>query len=405
MRGIMLPPALLVLYSGASGFNQDRLVSSPTHLTYTTDMKTGNIPYLARLDLLRFVAAMAVVIFHFYGMASQEVKSANPYLKVIIEHGHFGVSLFLVMSGYLMCAIYDRNPQIKYSDFIYNRLVRVGPLALVLFLASLFAFWGKVDVTKHVINFITLQFNADTSYQVAPLWTIAVEFQLYLIVGFLYGIIRHKGVIGFVGLLAVLGVGRFMIVTSTHKYGVFSYDSVYYSIFGRIDQFAIGMIAYMLSKNRFGTFRNPAHSLMAILSLLTLFFLSSSIDWNADTLASDLARTYYLTAEALACAYLMISVCNMSMKIPGEKYLAWLGMTSYSIYLWHQLIIETYMHRAGEWVATLSANEFMLQTALIVIPVVIAMSALSYKYIEEPILSLRKSYQKQKQAQPLEKAA
>ncbi|MBU9564157.1 hypothetical protein C6T69_22365 [Burkholderia multivorans] len=355
-------------------------------------MKTGNISYQPRLDLLRFFAAFLVVMLHLYGTAATQQQRENPVFTLLIEHGHVGVSLFLVMSGYLMCAIHDRNPSIKYSDFIYNRMVRVGPLAVCLFLLSLFVFWGKVDVTKQIINFVTLQFNADPAWQVAPLWTVAVEFQLYLIAPFLFGILQHRGIYGMLGLLGAFAVVRFMMISATHDAGVFSYDAAYYSIFGRLDQFALGMIAYMSAKHRFGWLRNPIHIMLALALLVGLFFFSSSFDWNADTVIADLVRTFYLTVEAFICAYLMIAVCNTAIRIPGERWLAWLGMTSYSIYLWHQLVIEAYFHRASTFSATLNPIAFLLQAIFIVMPLVALVSVISYRYIEVPILALRRHY-------------
>lgn len=95
-------------------------------------MKSKNFIYLSRLDHLRFFAAILVVFFHFKGINFNNFTYSNIFEKISrvwVEHGHTGVSLFLVLSAFLftlICA--GGKKQIIYWKFIYNRVLRILPL-------------------------------------------------------------------------------------------------------------------------------------------------------------------------------------------------------------------------------------------------------------------------------------
>ena len=63
--------------------------------------ESKNVDYISRLDHLRFLAAILVVMFHFYhGMIPMEAYSGNPLLTLFSE-GSSGVDLFFVA---VMCS-------------------------------------------------------------------------------------------------------------------------------------------------------------------------------------------------------------------------------------------------------------------------------------------------------------
>ena len=75
-------------------------------------MQSQNIHYIARLDHLRFFAFVLVFVFHFLGPDSPLVfhgEWMNPkdLAKLWIQNGSSGVSLFLVLSGFLFSLIAD----------------------------------------------------------------------------------------------------------------------------------------------------------------------------------------------------------------------------------------------------------------------------------------------------------
>ena len=91
-------------------------------------MKSLNLNYITRLDHLRFFAALLVILVHMKGNINLlpedtgllgAFSSLSGFIKNWIFNGSAGVSLFLVLTGFLFCLISDLgHKKIKYSLFI-----------------------------------------------------------------------------------------------------------------------------------------------------------------------------------------------------------------------------------------------------------------------------------------------
>ena len=71
-------------------------------------MQTQQHPYLSRLDHLRFLAASLVVLFHFFHFTHGDLKSGNPLVS-LVDEGHTGTALFMVISGFIFTVIAGHN--------------------------------------------------------------------------------------------------------------------------------------------------------------------------------------------------------------------------------------------------------------------------------------------------------
>jgi peptidoglycan/LPS O-acetylase OafA/YrhL len=340
------------------------------------------------MDVLRFVAAAAVVIYHVYVWGPKWDGKYIPELgNLLFLRGSAGVSLFMVMSGYLMAQIFMKYPHATYAEFIYNRFVRIAPLCLLLLVGGIASHDSNTQVFRQLLNILTLQFNVDRADLIAPLWTIATEFQFYLIMPVLAVMIARSGLSSFLKLTAFISIFRLMIMTSVVQWAETPYNTAYYSIIGRFDQFAVGIVmAHMPATwNRF--FKNPLHVIVAMAMFVGMFFLASSNPWWNRTPMQVLFQSYYLTAEGMVCGYFMISFMNAAIRVPFERQLAALGAASYSMYLLHEIIARQYLALFPEQIVGLRVDAIVF-----VLPVVCALSMLSYHFFEKPFLSFRKSY-------------
>jgi Predicted acyltransferases len=355
-------------------------------------METKNLTYMPRMDVLRFIAAAIVIVYHVYEWGPKwDGKYIPDIWNLIFIRGSAGVSLFMVMSGYLMAQIFMKYPHATYREFIINRFVRVAPLGLLLLLGGIAANDGG-DVSRKVISALTLQFNVDRSGMIAPLWTIATEFQFYLVVPFLAAMVARSGLSTLVKLTIFIGVFRILLMVHTMRNEDFAFNTAYYSLIGRFDQFALGMILAYLPLNWSKLFRNPIHVVGSVIMLMLLFFGAAVNPWWDRNLFQVLIQSGYLTAEGIACGYFMLAFMNTSIKIPFERQLAYLGAASYSMYLLHEIIVRQYL-------ALFPANLIGLRidAILIILPVVTAVSVFSYEFFEKPFLSFRKEYSKSPQ--------
>ncbi len=108
---------------------------------------------LAALDGLRFLAALAVVLFHFMGQTpgSMQFVWGRPYQELFPEvHGYFafgrlGVELFFLISGFVICmSAWGRTPR----DFFISRVTRLYPM-----------YWVAIAVSASVIYLFDTPFG------------------------------------------------------------------------------------------------------------------------------------------------------------------------------------------------------------------------------------------------------
>ena len=90
-------------------------------------MYSDNTKYIERLDHLRFYAAAIVLVYHVLHIYVGETLSPRNPLVTLIYEGHTGVSLFMVLSGFIFSVI-SYEKEINYRSFIFNRFVRIYPL-------------------------------------------------------------------------------------------------------------------------------------------------------------------------------------------------------------------------------------------------------------------------------------
>lgn len=145
-------------------------------------------PRVHEIDLLRFLAAFAVVFYHyaFRGYTADHLSSMPyPLLAPIAKYGYLGVELFFMISGFviLMSATHS-----NVKDFIISRSTRLYPafwMACTLtFLATLALgppqfsvsfpqYLGNMTLLGEFLNFTAL----DGSY-----WSLFVEIRFYFLV-------------------------------------------------------------------------------------------------------------------------------------------------------------------------------------------------------------------------------
>jgi peptidoglycan/LPS O-acetylase OafA/YrhL len=150
--------------------------------------------HIAALDGLRGVAVLMVLALHFSGGS----QSANPLLhavKVAAKSGWAGVSLFFVLSGFLISGILwqGRHQSHWWRRFIVRRSLRIFPLyylALGLVLLSTFLWHTTHAAVRPLLVYVFYLQNVEsiphemlglTPLPVYHLWSLAIEEQFYLV--------------------------------------------------------------------------------------------------------------------------------------------------------------------------------------------------------------------------------
>ena len=94
-------------------------------------MKSSTGKHYISLDHVRAVAAFLVFSWHFVHAAGvpYDYVPSLPFFSLLNE-GHTGVAVFLVLSGYLFAKLLDGR-RIRYPAFLWNRALRLLPLLTV----------------------------------------------------------------------------------------------------------------------------------------------------------------------------------------------------------------------------------------------------------------------------------
>ena len=104
----------------------------------------SNPLHLYELDLLRFLAAIAVVFFHytFLNSINSELTPTYPALEGIFKYGYLGVELFFMISGFVILLTAMKTTAV---EFTISRIKRLYP-----------AFWVALIITTLAILFFAI---------------------------------------------------------------------------------------------------------------------------------------------------------------------------------------------------------------------------------------------------------
>lgn len=95
---------------------------------------------IGNIQILRGVAALAVVLFHLptFGGRLDLPGAPDAFLRNLLASGAAGVDLFFVISGFIMAHVYARRPDGP-GLFLLRRGLRIVPLYWMVTLA----WWGR----------------------------------------------------------------------------------------------------------------------------------------------------------------------------------------------------------------------------------------------------------------------
>jgi peptidoglycan/LPS O-acetylase OafA/YrhL len=284
------------------------------------------------IQFLRGLAVLTVVLFH---------------LQVpFFQNGFLGVDIFFVISGFLMAKLYDKGTII---DFYKRRLDRLYPAYSLTLLVTLVV--GAVITIPVDFNQLFEQsiagslflsnvyyWNQNSYFDKAAfnpllnLWSLAVEVQFYLLVPFLYPLLRRKKWL-FILVFCVSLASCFAIQTISQKTSFFQMPF-------RIWEFLIGAyVAWWSNTNVASSLKLRIYSLFCFVALtLSLFALK---------LKPDAVGTIFYGHPALPALTVTLLTgfiirYGIDTKIIGGligRLFVKLGDYSYSIYLVHFPII------------------------------------------------------------------
>ncbi len=272
--------------------------------------KDNSLGYLGSLDLLRGLASLAVVYFHFTHGNPDFLSKSNP-LYISGRYGFLGVDVFFVISGFVIpYAMYRGRYQISnFWKFLSKRFLRIEPPYLVSilmvlmlnFVSTLSPYYRgagfQIDFTALALHLGYLNAFFDYPWYNDVYWTLAIEFQYYLIIALVFPLLLHPNKLWSYMVIFLLAFSGFWIDKHSLilNYGLLFVAGIL------MFQFRVGYI----NKQTFG-----------LLLLATLILIFVRFDKR------------YLIAALLP--YFFIMYLDFS-----DKVSKFLGDISYSLYLVH----------------------------------------------------------------------
>lgn len=349
-------------------------------------------PRLIQLDLLRAVCVFLVFGRHL-NVCPPEI---NFYLSKFTEYwnngGWIGVDIFFVLSGFLISGLlfqeYQESGDLKLKRFLIRRGLKIYPSFYVLIAATVLInpLYGKKVLLQPLFAEIFFLQNFLFGRLWWHTWSLAVEEHFYLGLAILTFILISKkrnstnpfSSIPQIFLLLAVTCFVLRLLMAIYKGTnisptIFRIDSIFFGVF----------ISYLwhfcgLSKNVFVNRFKNWFIITGVLMFLPMFFFTSS--------ANSWAFVFGLTTNYIAGGFLLIGLLKTDVgKSWIVRILAYIGVYSYSIYLWHLPV--------QEWLAIplnyeTGINNWFFYAGIYLIGAVLFGIFLS-KLIEYPILRFR----------------
>lgn len=364
--------------------------------------------YFPNLNGLRFIAAFLVIIHHleqFLSIFGKNNSWNNPTIQII---GKLGVTLFFVLSGFLityLLLVEDRSVgTINIKDFYIRRILRIWPLYYTVVLAAFFILPNisviaipnlMNDINEHfgfyfllflffLPNLALQGYGAVLPYA-SQSWSVGVEEQFYLIWPLLMKFVKNKMKL----LLGVIFVYFFIQQVGFRFVKHFigwnrEMDILYYFFYSfQIYSMAVGGIfAYLAFKKQQNDTINKY-----ILNNYTFIIV-----FVATVILIGRAYPFTLLGYSLLFGILIYNfACNKNLKnILEWKPLSYLGKISYGLYMYHPLAIVISIVIFDK--VNLLQYHILLLIASTLLSVFIA--GISYRFMERYFIIRKKKFSK-----------
>lgn len=153
----------------------------------STDTKSRT--RLVSLDALRGLAALSVVIFHYFSNFHDKYGHLSPP-AFSFQWGRYGVELFFMISGFVIFLTLDRITST--AEFAFSRFSRLFPtywtaVILTWGIVALFGLPGReVGFVEASVNLTMIQGMLGFPHVDAVYWTLQAELGFYLLAGLIY---------------------------------------------------------------------------------------------------------------------------------------------------------------------------------------------------------------------------
>ena len=368
--------------------------------------------YFKNLDGLRFIAAAMVILQHTseYKVFNADLGLPNMFRRNFEGLGSYGVTLFFVLSGYLIFYLLFTEHKItntvNVKNFYIRRMLRIWPLYLgfgILMILGIDYLQGKLGnqidtpVFENLFYLFTFSINLQMLFAIPNkgiielYWSVCIEEQFYLVAPWIVKKWANKLLYIIIGLIAIGLLTKFILyeLETRGHYDFNNINPLYFFTLCRLDNFGIGALAAYIY------FKKPVYEkckhvienkyLQLFVILFTLAFILNLVPepWFVSTFL-------FATFPSVLFAFIILAASTGKFIFNLEtRLLKSLGKYSYGIYVFHAVVSQVvlvvfikYLPHDSKW-----AFEVAFPLASIVLSSIVA--GLSYEIYEKRFLKLK----------------
>ncbi|WP_158534886.1 acyltransferase family protein [Mucilaginibacter hurinus] len=375
--------------------------------------------YVPSLTGVRALAAYLVFLSHYYYNFGEIFPQS---VNRLFSEFHIGVTIFFVLSGFLITYRYYNNFHLTkdwFKQYLKNRVARIYPMYALLTIAAFAYFFitGEVDVTKGYNPWAMLVMNItflrgfffefwDTG--VAQGWSLTVEECFYFSAPFAFYIaIKHKKF--WLQPLVITSFAALMVLIFSHVdffgfFGNFTFVMLF-TFFGRCFEFFVGMqlARYVLSRGTGRTNKVPYTYLGFVLIFVCAYAMSllpipKGFPTGLQNPFGIVINNYLLPVAIAWFFYGLLTEGSILKKFFATKTMELLGKSSYIFYLihlgWMYLLLHGWFEKGNDyvfglydqwqkdWISPFQFEWLNMTYAFIILNLV---SIALFKLIEEPL--------------------
>lgn len=342
----------------------------------------GRIP---GLDGLRAFSIMIVISGHFL------LKDEGGFAAL-------GVYIFFAISGFLITRLLflekKKSGRADLLQFYVRRVLRLYPVLIVyivvvsivdhsrgiptppLEILSVFFYFVNYLITWNTIHGQAL------SMPIGVLWSLSVEEHFYLIMPLFFvavsGRLRPMLYFSIAALVLPLVIRcSYLAIWPEIAHKLITYRNSE----TRFDSIAVGMLLAVICECKIGRRIVPLLASRPAFVICILLFVTAAIP------GSMFRETFRFTTLSIASGILLVAIVFSEdlpalQKIVNLPAIVWVGRISYSLYIWHGCLVFFLQPYAN----SLSPISYKLSLFVIVFGI----SSLSYYFVEQPALRLKK---------------
>lgn len=345
-------------------------MSSPATLDVVALPANASVPavlpqrshHLPELDALRGLAAVVVVLSHFARLwdaseLSHRTRILLDQVFLPLVNGRSSVTLFFLLSGFVLTLPYKRGKGLPYATFFLRRLARIYFPYLVALVLALLGDWVLQDpihispwfsqtwtaplTPSLILQHLLLIGSYDTAQVNTAFWSLAIEMRLSIVFPLLCIPLlrwRRPFALTLLGALLLLDVAipHFL----TQHLATIPLDNLTDTTLGVVS-FAFGI----LLARRLEPLQEIWHRLPRASRLLLATLSFGLLEWSGNLLHTPLWILVNLLSIAGGCGVLLVTLCSQRASVLlNHRLPAWLGRISYSLYLVHATVLFALVH-------------------------------------------------------------